>query len=130
MSTERQTITEMGDIQEVRLGARTRIAPHQGDPFSVQCLLESDESWHNVAQFQGTVAWFNNAKGFGFLSRTDGPDVFVHYSAIESDGYKKLEEGDAVEFDVIQGHNDKLQAHNVTRISNIAKKVAQPFSSV
>jgi CspA family cold shock protein len=55
-----------------------------------------------VAQFVGKVAWFNNAKGYGFLSREGGPDVFVHYSAIQMEGYHTLKEGDAVEFDVIQ----------------------------
>lgn len=56
-----------------------------------------------MAQYEGTVRWFNNAKGYGFLGRDDGPDVFVHYSAIQTDGYKSLKEGDAVEYDVIQG---------------------------
>ncbi len=57
-----------------------------------------------MAQFEGTVKWFNNAKGFGFLGRNDGgADVFPHFSAIQSDGYKSLKEGDEVTFDVIQG---------------------------
>ncbi len=56
-----------------------------------------------MAQYKGTVKWFNNAKGYGFLGRDDGPDVFVHYSAIQAKGYKALSEGDPVEFDVIQG---------------------------
>lgn len=57
-----------------------------------------------MAQYKGSVKWFNNAKGYGFLGRDDGgPDVFVHYSAIQLDGYKSLKEGDPVEFDVIQG---------------------------
>ena len=51
----------------------------------------------------GTVKWFNNEKGYGFISQSDGADVFVHYSAIESAGYKSLEEGQQVEFDVQQG---------------------------
>jgi CspA family cold shock protein len=56
-----------------------------------------------VAQYKGIVKWFNNAKGFGFIGRDDGPDVFVHYSAIKRDGYKTLKEGDEVEFNIVQG---------------------------
>jgi cold shock protein len=56
-----------------------------------------------MAQFKGNVKWFNNAKGYGFLGREDGPDVFVHYSSIQLDGYKSLKEGDAVEFDIVDG---------------------------
>ena len=56
-----------------------------------------------MGHFKGTVKWFNNAKGFGFLGRESGPDVFVHYSSIQLDGYKSLKEGDAVEYDVILG---------------------------
>ena len=56
-----------------------------------------------MAQYVGTVKWFNNAKGYGFLGRDGGNDVFVHYSSIKLDGYKSLKEGDPVEFDVIQG---------------------------
>lgn len=56
-----------------------------------------------MAQFAGRVQWFNNAKGYGFLGRDGGPDVFVHYSSIMSSGYKSLKEGQPVEFDVIQG---------------------------
>ncbi|ONI89482.1 cold-shock protein [Saccharothrix sp. ALI-22-I] len=52
---------------------------------------------------QGTVKWFNAEKGFGFLSREDGPDVFVHYSEIEGAGFRSLEENQRVEFDVNQG---------------------------
>lgn len=52
---------------------------------------------------KGKVKWFNNAKGYGFIGREDGPDVFVHYSAIQGDGYKSLQEGDDVEFEIVQG---------------------------
>ena len=60
----------------------------------------------------GTVKWFNAAKGFGFLARENGEDVFVHFSAIQSEGYKSLNEGQAVEFEVKQGPKG-LQAENV-----------------
>ncbi|MCL5292671.1 MAG: cold-shock protein [Actinobacteria bacterium] len=49
---------------------------------------------------KGTVKWFNNQKGYGFISREDGPDVFVHYSGLAGEGYKTLNEGDAVEFEI------------------------------
>ena len=61
---------------------------------------------------EGTVKWFSNEKGYGFISQPDGEDVFVHFSAIQTDGYKSLEEGQAVEFDVTQGPKGK-QASNV-----------------
>ena len=61
---------------------------------------------------QGTVKWFSNEKGFGFISRADGDDVFVHFSAIGGDGYKTLTEGQEVEFDVVDGPKGK-QAANV-----------------
>jgi cold shock protein len=61
---------------------------------------------------QGTVKWFNNDKGYGFISQADGEDVFVHFSAIQVEGYKSLEEGQTVEFEVTQGPKGK-QAANV-----------------
>jgi CspA family cold shock protein len=56
-----------------------------------------------MSQFIGKVMWFNNSKGFGFLSHEGAADVFVHFSAIAKDGYKSLAEGDEVSFDIIQG---------------------------
>ncbi len=66
---------------------------------------------------QGTVKWFNDSKGFGFIQRSGGDDVFVHFSAIQSDGYRSLQEGSEVEFDVEQGPKG-LQAVNVTMKGN------------
>lgn len=68
-----------------------------------------------MERYKGTVKWFNNAKGFGFIGREDGPDVFVHFSAIQIDGYKSLQEGDPVEFEIVEGQKGP-QADNVTRI--------------
>jgi CspA family cold shock protein len=61
---------------------------------------------------QGTVKWFNASKGFGFIQRSSGEDVFVHFSAIQGDGYRSLNEGQAVEFEVTKGPKG-LQATNV-----------------
>jgi CspA family cold shock protein len=74
-----------------------------------------------LAQYKGTVKWFNNAKGYGFLGREGGADVFVHYSSIQIDGYKSLKEGDEVEFDIIQGSKGP-QADNVVRLKDGAPK--------
>jgi CspA family cold shock protein len=68
-----------------------------------------------MARIQGTVKWFNDAKGFGFLAREGGPDVFVHFSAIQSSGFKSLAEGDRVEFDIVQGEKGP-QASDVQKL--------------
>jgi CspA family cold shock protein len=64
---------------------------------------------------KGTVKWFNDAKGFGFIKRDNGPDVFVHHTAIQSEGFRSLAEGETVEFDVVQGQKG-LQAANVRKV--------------
>jgi CspA family cold shock protein len=64
---------------------------------------------------QGTVKWFNGSKGYGFIERAEGDDVFVHYNAIVADGYRNLVEGQRVEFNVVQGQKG-LQAENVVVI--------------
>mgnify|MGYP000640301626 FL=1 len=63
----------------------------------------------------GKVKWFNAEKGYGFIQREDGKDLFVHFSAIKADGFKTLEEGQAVEFDVVNGDRGE-QAANVVRL--------------
>jgi CspA family cold shock protein len=83
--------------------------------------LEAEK--HQTAQFkrgtfvkeQGTVKWFNASKGFGFIQRQSGEDVFVHFSAIQGEGYKSLNEGQAVEFEVRKGPKG-LQAENVSSL--------------
>ncbi|MBI3696667.1 MAG: cold shock domain-containing protein [Acidobacteria bacterium] len=71
----------------------------------------------NVARVQGTVKWFNNSKGYGFIGQADGPDVFVHFSAIQTEGYKTLQEGDTVEFEVVAGQKGP-QAENVVKVQH------------
>jgi CspA family cold shock protein len=62
---------------------------------------------------EGKVKWFNTRKGYGFISASDGPDIFVHYSNITGDGYRTLNEGDSVSFDIVEGEKG-LRAENVT----------------
>ena len=64
---------------------------------------------------QGTVKWFNGQKGYGFITKDDGQDVFVHYTAIQGQGFRSLEEGQRVEFEITEGPKG-LQAANVTKI--------------
>ncbi|HET9401905.1 MAG TPA: cold shock domain-containing protein [Candidatus Acidoferrales bacterium] len=64
----------------------------------------------------GRIKWFNNSKGYGFIGREDGPDVFVHYTAIVGDGYRSLQEGDNVEFEIVQGQKGP-QASNVAKVA-------------
>lgn len=65
---------------------------------------------------QGRVKWFNNTKGYGFIGRDSGSDVFVHYTAITGDGFRSLQEGDLVEFEIVQGQKGP-QASNVVKVS-------------
>ena len=71
-----------------------------------------------MAQYKGEIKWFNNAKGYGFVGHDNGPDVFVHYSSIQAEGYKSLNAGDQVEFDIIQGDKGP-QADQVSRSASL-----------
>ena len=70
-----------------------------------------------MARTQGTVKWFNSEKGYGFITQDNGPDIFVHYTAIQSTGFRSLNEGDKVEFEVTDGKKGK-QASAVTIINS------------
>jgi CspA family cold shock protein len=71
---------------------------------------------HEVFMEQGTVKWFNNAKGYGFITRENGEDLFVHFKSIVGEGYKTLKQGEKVQFDVEQGQKG-LQAVSVSHVS-------------
>lgn len=81
-------------------------------PWPIIVFTAQWATW-NIAHYTGEVKWFNNEKGFGFLGHEGGPDVFVHYSSIQIDGYKTLKEGQKIEFDIIRGTQDP-QADKVT----------------
>jgi len=76
---------------------------------------QDQQSARGKMKEQGTVKWFNNSKGYGFISRASGDDVFVHHSVIQGTGFKSLEEGDRVEFSVSQGPKG-LQAGEVVKL--------------
>jgi cold shock protein len=88
---------------------------HPGGYGGPNPALQSSSGGNEMAQFQGSVRWFNNAKGYGFLGREGGADVFVHYTAIQSPGYKSLKEGELVSYDVVQGDKGP-QADQVIRL--------------
>src|SRR5436309_9316503 len=78
-------------------------------------IAASQQAGRRTMRITGKVKWFNNAKGYGFIERDGGSDVFVHYSAISGDGFRSLEEGQAVEFEIVDGPKGP-QAGNVTKI--------------
>ena len=87
--------------------------------YSVTCLQKSCEEFSATSKKEqsnnmetGTVKWFNDAKGYGFISRQNGEDVFVHFSAIQASGFRSLQEGQQVQFDVVKGPKG-WQAENV-----------------
>ena len=77
--------------------------------------LRNNSKGNKIQMEQGTVKWFNDAKGFGFISRENGEDVFVHFSAIQSNGFRSLQEGQRVQFNVVKGPKG-LQAEAVQPI--------------
>jgi CspA family cold shock protein len=83
---------------------------------SLSCGVPAGGERKSVERIRGVVKWFNNAKGYGFLGHDGGPDVFIHYSAITGDGYKSLQEGDPVEFEIVQGQKGP-QAANVSKVT-------------
>ena len=97
--------------------ARRAITARGFGGASTVCILSCKalDDLKERRKMMGKVKWFNNSKGYGFLGRDDGPDVFVHYSAILGDGYRTLTEGDSVEFEVVQGPKGP-QAANVKKV--------------
>ena len=83
--------------------------------YARQTATAHDRGVTKLSREQGVVKWFNASKGYGFIQRQSGEDVFVHFSAIQMDGYKSLNEGQAVEFEVRKGPKG-LQAENVTGV--------------
>jgi cold shock protein len=83
--------------------------------FKSTCKLLSDVDREVYGMATGKVKWFNNSKGYGFIEKEGGGDVFVHYTAIQGDGFKSLNEGEAVEFEIAQGEKGP-QAINVVKI--------------
>jgi len=93
----------------------TEPGPRQQSNFRLARLIPRHARGEREVKEQGTVKWFNASKGFGFIQRQTGEDVFVHFSAITMEGYKSLNEGQAVEFEVKKGPKG-LQAENVTAL--------------
>ena len=96
----------------MRLRAKTWPLEFAAEAPPVCCPLGAESEF---GMAEGTVKWFNPDKGYGFISREDGDDLFVHYSEIQVDGFKTLDEGDAVVFEVTTGQNGKMQASNVRK---------------
>ncbi len=83
-------------------------------PAKIQRIFQHQRNTSNTME-TGTVKWFNDAKGYGFISRQNGEDVFVHFSAIQADGFRSLQEGQQVQFDVVKGPKG-WQAENVKAV--------------
>ena len=130
-SAECLTLWKASAESEINLSPAFIVIAGRSERFPVLTMLRTSRSLltqvqgrrEPVAQYKGKVKWFNNAKGYGFIGREDGPDVFVHYSAIQLDGYKTLKEGDDVEFDIVQGQKGP-QADAVVRLRDAAHNAA------
>ncbi len=106
-----QRLGEMGGNRFAIVGSK----PHRHHQETDQEKQSNSNIEVVEVKEQGTVKWFNASKGYGFIQRQTGEDVFVHFSAIQMDGYKSLNEGQAVEFEVTKGPKG-LQAENVTSL--------------
>ena len=80
------------------------------------CAVNAPEGWERGIMAEGTVKWFNPEKVYGFISQQGGEDVFVHFSEIKMEGFKTLDEGQKVSFEITTGQNGKLQASNVIKL--------------
>ena len=98
-------------------------------PESLGCTTSELESRTIMAQYQGRVVWFNSAKGFGFVSAEGTKDVFCHFSAIQKEGYKTLQEGEPVEFDVVQGDKGPQDRKSTSLNSSHSGESRMPSSA-
>jgi cold shock protein len=101
------------DSQQLKAGTANQRHPTSTSSESSQHISRNKN--RNTMAEQGTVKWFNDAKGYGFISRQNGEDVFVHFSAIQAGGFKSLQEGQTVQFDVTKGPKG-WQAENVVPV--------------
>jgi CspA family cold shock protein len=101
---------------EPRVSAIPNCQSNRQSEVARHSFAQPNTYFHEESTVIGTVKWFNNSKGYGFIGRNDGPDVFIHYSAILADGYRSLSEGDPVEFEIIDGPKGP-QAANVRKMT-------------
>ena len=112
----------MAETSSVLGNATCLVDPFEGGPPATLGLQQKDSGMNSSrlgersfsVREKGTVKWFNGAKGYGFIQRSTGEDVFVHFSAIQENGYRTLNEGETVEFDLLKGPKG-FQAANVVR---------------